>query len=209
MTRTPFYLTLLLGVVMVGLFCAPSSHAQVYKKVLEDGTVVYTDKKEAGAEEVQVESVVSEFEPVKRATDGAITTGTESADEEGDDNVQASIAITSPAHEATIRSNEGIVNVTWAAQTRNVKGRLNYQLWVDNQLTYEGPSAGVTLRDMNRGEHRLRVRLFDESGTELAVSDTLVIFIHQASIYNPALNSGNSSGNSSGNVNMGGTSGQN
>ncbi|WP_417690210.1 DUF4124 domain-containing protein [Pseudidiomarina sp.] len=200
MTRTSLLATLLLG-VMVSLFCAPPSQAQVYKKVLEDGTVVYTDKKEAGAEEVKVDSVVSEFAPVK--TKAAASTG-DSAEQdasEDDGSVEASIAITTPTHEATIRSNEGIVDVAWAARTRNVPGRLHYELWVDNQLAYEGPSAGVTLSDLNRGEHRLRVRLFDENGAELAVSDTTVIFIHQASIYNPALNSNG--------VNMGGTSGQN
>lgn len=200
MTRSSLLLTLLIGVVL-GLFCAPASQAQVYKKVLEDGTVVYTDKKEVGAEEVEVESVVSEFEPVKRET--AAQTNSSGEGDGSDDNgeIQASIAITSPAHEATIRSNQGIVDVAWAAQTRNVEGRLSYELWVDNQLAYEGRSSGVTLSDLNRGEHRLRVRLFDERGTELAVSDTTVIFVHQASIYNPALNTNG--------VNMGGTSGQN
>lgn len=200
MTRTSLTAALLLG-VMVSLFCVPASQAQVYKKVLEDGTVVYTDKKEAGSEEVQVESVVSEFAPVKRAATSSEDTG-ESAEQASEDgSVQASIEITSPAHEATIRSNEGIVDVAWAARTRNVEGRLSYELWVDNQLAYQGPAAGVTLRELNRGEHRLRVRLFDESGSELAVSDTTVIFIHQASIYNPALNSNG--------VNIGGASGQN
>lgn len=204
MTRTPFYFTLLLG-VMAGLFCVPSGQAQVYKKVLEDGTVVYTDKKEAGAEEVQVESVVSEFEPVKRAATEQAGSSTEADAENGD--VQARIAITSPAHEATIRSNEGIVDVAWAAQTRNVEGRLSYELWVDNQLAYQGRSSGVTLSDLNRGEHRLRVRVFDESGSELAVSDTVVIFVHQATIFNPAL--GTSGSVNSGTLNMGGSSGQN
>lgn len=200
MTRTSFSAALLFG-VMVSLFCAPNSQAQVYKKVLEDGTVVYTDKKEAGAEEVKVESVVSEFEPVKRGTAAQTDGSGEGEGSEDNGEVQASIAITSPAHEATIRSNQGIVDVTWAAQTRNVKGRLSYELWVDNRLAYEGRAAGVTLSDLNRGEHRLRVRLFDETGSELAVSDTTVIFVHQASIYNPALNTNG--------VNMGGTSGQN
>lgn len=201
MTRTSFTAALLLG-VMVSLFCAPTTQAQVYKKVLEDGTVVYTDKKGEGAEEVQVESVVSEFAPVKRTPTtseaGADTTAADVAENEA---VEASIAITSPAHEATIRSNQGIVEVTWAAQTRNVQGQLGYELWVDNQLAYQGPAQGVTLSDLNRGEHRLRVRLFDESGSQLAVSDTTVIFIHQASIYNPALNSNG--------VAIGGASGQN
>lgn len=202
MTRTSLLTTLLIG-VMVGLFYCPSAQAQVYKKVLEDGTVVYTDKKQAGAEEIQVESVVSEFEPVKRADDtDAIASETEvasSANENGP--VQANIEIISPANEATIRSNEGNVTVTWAAQTRNVKGPLNYKLSMDNQIAYEGKGSGVTLGGLNRGEHTLVVRVFDDLGTLLATSEPVVFYLHQASIYNPALNSGG--------VNQGGTSGQN
>ena len=199
MTRTSLTAALLLG-VMVSLFCAPASQAQVYKKVLEDGTVVYTDKKEAGSEEVQVESVVSEFAPVNRGV--ATNPPMDEVDASKDGNGKASIAITSPANEETIRSNEGIVDVAWAARTgRNIEERLNYKLWVDGQLVYEGEAVGVTLRDVNRGEHRLQVRVFDEKGSELAASDTTVIYVQQATIYNPALNTNG--------ISMGGASGQN
>ncbi|RUO63690.1 DUF4124 domain-containing protein [Pseudidiomarina insulisalsae] len=187
--------TLFIGVLASLLFSfTAAAQDKVYKKVLEDGTVVYTDEKQEGAEEVEVETVVSEFEPVESAV-------LKQPDEEAqDEQVAASVSIVAPAHEQTIRSNQGIVDVIWAPQTRNVEGELSYELLVDGNIAYQGDANGATLEGLNRGEHRLRVRMYDEAGEELAVSDTVVIYMHQATIYNPALNP---------NVNNGGTGGQN
>ncbi|CAB0151404.1 hypothetical protein PSI9734_01792 [Pseudidiomarina piscicola] len=178
------------------LLLAVPSDAQVYRKVLEDGTVVYTDQKEEGAEQVSLNVTTSEFAPPKDKfvatdadTDEAIDT---------DPQVSASVEIVSPAHEATVRDNEGRLIVAWADRVRNVRGRVNYELYVDGQVAYQGLATGVSLEGLNRGEHRLQVRMYNEQGAELARSDTTVIYMHQASIFNPALNN-----------NTGGTSGQN
>ncbi|MDN7125891.1 DUF4124 domain-containing protein [Pseudidiomarina sp. 1APR75-33.1] len=191
----PFLRTLLAVLTFVSLLLVGAvSEAQVYRKVLEDGTVIYTDQKQEGAERININTVTSDFAPVTR-------TQTETSDDEASDaeqQVEASVEIVSPEHEATVRDNRGRMNVAWAESVRNVRGRVSFKLFVDNQVAYEGPASGVSLEGLNRGEHRLQVRMYNEQGAELARSDTTVIYMHQASIYNPALNN-----------NAGGTSGQN
>lgn len=176
------------------LMLATPSHAQqIYKKRNADGSVTYTDQKQAGAEEVKVETVVSEFATLKRA-DSAIDTNSL----ERDESVTASVSITSPRHEQTIRDNEGDVTVSWQDQVENLDGDPQFKLYFNNQLTYEGPANSITMSGLPRGEHRLMVRMFDEQGTTLAQSSTVTFYLHQASVLNPAINNA-----------QGGTGGQN
>ncbi|MGQ4277572.1 hypothetical protein ACQ5ES_11040 [Pseudidiomarina sp. E22-M8] len=186
--RNVLFVVSIVSLLVVGA----TSEAQVYRKVLEDGTVIYTDQKQEGAERININTVTSDFAPVTRTESELAAQDTAEQDNE----VTASVEIVRPSHEETIRDNQGRLNVAWTAQVQNVRGRLSYELYVDSQVAYQGAATGVSLDGLNRGEHRLQVRMFSEQGAELARSDTTVIFMHQASILNPALN--NTSGGTSG-----------
>lgn len=169
------------GSLLFGL-ATPSHAQQIYKKRNADGSVTYTDQKQSGAEEVKVETVVSEFVTVKRAESSIDTDTLERADA-----VTASVNITSPRHEQTIRDNEGNVTVSWQDQAKNLEGDPQFKLYFNNQLTYEGPANSITMSGLPRGEHRLMVRMFDARGNTLAQSSTVTFFLHQASVLNPAI----------------------
>lgn len=181
----------LASLLILAILSIASATAQIYKKTLADGTVIYTDQPQDGAEEVTVEPVVSEFRTLRpTATAEQATSATEPSDYLG----PAQVSITTPVQQQSIRSNEGIVEVQWQAQVADSKVRLHYELWVDSQLAYDGPATGVTLSALNRGEHRLQVRLFEDGGKELARSQTIVIYILKASVFNPALQGGGGAG---------------
>lgn len=188
--RNVFYVLAIVSLLFVGA----NSEAQVYRKVLEDGTVIYTDQKQEGAERININTVTSDFAPVTRTEPELTPQEAAEANEE----VSADVEIVRPAHEQTVRDNLGRLNVVWAESVRNVRGRVSFELYVDGQVAYQGTARSVSLEGLNRGEHRLHVRMYSEQGAELARTDTTVIYMHQASVLNPALNN-----------TQGGTSGQN
>ncbi|MBY6064532.1 hypothetical protein [Pseudidiomarina sediminum] len=180
----------LASLLLLAILSIASATAQIYKKTLDDGTVIYTDEKQDGSEPVQVEPVVTEFRSLAPSPSSAPVANDDSSDYVG----PAQISIVSPQQQQSIRSNEGIVEVQWQAEVGDSKIRLHYELWVDSQLAYDGPATGVTLSALNRGEHRLQVRLFEDGGNELARSETVVVYIHKASVFNPALQGGGGAG---------------
>lgn len=177
----------LLGLLLlIGLAATPVA-SQVYKKCDANGVCSYSDKPQAGAEAIEVNTVVTEFTPVTPAPTQPTPT-TEPLDSAGPPRV--TVSITSPIHRDTVRSNGGEFEVIWVADIENLADDPVYQLRLDTVPVYEGPLTQVTLRDVARGERRLQVRVFAADGTELAQSDTVEFYVQRVSVFSPARQGG-------------------
>ena len=177
----------LLGLLISMLLLAAPAASQVYKKCDANGVCSYSDQPQAGAEAIEVKTVVTEFAKAPVPPSVAVETP-ELPENAGPPEV--SVAITSPLPLSTVRSNSGEFEVVWASEIKNLEGDPVYQLRLDTEPVYEGPLTQVILRDVSRGQRRLQVRVFATDGTEWAQSDTVEFFVQRVSVFSPARQGG-------------------
>ncbi|MCV2883737.1 DUF4124 domain-containing protein [Aestuariibacter sp. AA17] len=168
--------TIVLCMLLVISFCASS---KIYKVVNEDGTVVYTDKFQAGAEEMTMSSTsTNTVSSLNTPSNSPTLSTTSSTKKQERKRPNYSLSILQPANEATIRDNNGAFHVV-AELTPLVAGR--FQLFIDGELIQTQPNPRFSLQGIERGEHQLQVKFKHSSGKILASSPPVVIYLHQAS----------------------------
>ncbi len=94
---------------------------------------------------------------------------------------QYDIAITTPKNQATIRDNTGSVYISGAIRPR-FKSGLQIQLMLDEK-PYNAPQkhAIFSLKNVDRGEHKIKMLLLDEKGKIIASSESVTFYMHRAS----------------------------
>ncbi len=156
---------------------------KIYKVVLADGRVVYTDTPPKGA--VSVEELgklkpgsTVAMTPVKPAPQAAQprTPATPI--------INYRLQVTQPAHETTLRDNQGNVNVVGQITPTNARG--SYQLFLNGALAQTQPYPQFQLTNLDRGAHEIQIKLVGETGRLLASSPTSTFYLHKASALNRA-----------------------
>ena len=92
------------------------------------------------------------------------------------------VEINQPKENATIRDNTGSVYVSGSIKPIFKQG-LNIQLYLDNK-PYEKPQSHsmFVLRDIDRGEHIIKMELLNEKGKVIASSKPITFYMHRASV---------------------------
>ena len=157
----------------------PALQAQeIWRHVDEQGAVHYADRPFAGAVRAEL-SEASRWSGRAAGPSGLEERGpTYGRPREGAD---PALAIARPAAEATVWGPGGVLEVTLAADLEFEPGsRLVLELdGVETEWRGEPPT--VRLSEVWRGEHRLRARLFDAKGKELAASEEVRFYKREPS----------------------------
>ena len=165
---------MILRILLITALFVPSVQSQtIYKVVKEDGTVLYTDVPQDGAETLEFEANTKN---VADSPDIKATQKTQSRDTQPD----YKVSITSPEPEATIRNNNGQFSIT-AATTPAFRGR--YRLTFDGQPTRINSSGKFNLTGIDRGAHTYHIDIIDNKGKTLASSPQQTLYLHQASVF--------------------------
>ncbi len=146
---------------------------KIYKVVKADGSIVYTDKPPANAQEYKLEvkpNIIATPTHKNSATTIPASNSAPSPD--------YSVTITSPANEATVRNNAGTVTIS-VNVSPEVKGL--YRLIVNGEPTAQQASPVFELQELNRGEYKIKIELLDQSGKLLASSPLSTFYLHKAS----------------------------
>lgn len=167
---------LLLFILLVISLAAPvhSDTAKIYVWRNEAGVLVFSDSPRAGAEEVATEP-------------GNVIQSSTSLDTNVLDITpklvveKFEITINTPKNNATIRDNTGSVYISGGIKPR-FKDGLEIQLMLDGQ-PYESPQphSMFSLRNIDRGEHNIKMLLIDETGKIIASSEPVTFYMHRAS----------------------------
>jgi len=150
----------------------------VYKKVNKDGSVEYSDMPFPGAAELTLKDIKAQntLPSFKRPS----TTNKKSARVQAD--TKAAISIQSPSNGETIRNNQG--NLTILVQKQGSKNnKYKTQILINGAPVGEPTQASViSIKNINRGEQKIKAQLLSSSGKILATSSETVVFLHRASI---------------------------
>lgn len=157
---------------------ATSAAQPIYKTTSEDGTPVFSDQRAPGAEPVELDEG-NVFAPPTDAVPAADAGATpESPPAERYD-----VRITQPADEASVRSNNGDLTVTAAMEPSPGPGA-RFELLLDGVAVARGDGGTFDLDALDRGTHRLQVRVLGADGGILATSDTVTFYLLRASRLN-------------------------
>ena len=164
---------LLLTLIITLLSCSVLAAAtKIYVWRSDDGVLVFSDSPKPGAEEVDVR------EP--NTASSVDTSMLDLTPQVIKDDYQ--VEINQPKENATIRDNTGSVYVTGSIKPIFKQG-LTIQLYLDNK-PYEKPQphSMFVLRDIDRGEHIIKMKLLNEKGKVIASSNPITFYMHRASV---------------------------
>ncbi|GLX78094.1 hypothetical protein tinsulaeT_14340 [Thalassotalea insulae] len=171
MTSLRMIILMLLALVLSVPVSATSTKIYVWRNA--DGVLVYSDSPKPGAEEVDVK----ESNQMSSSIDTSILDINPKVIEEKYD-----VEITQPAHQATIRDNTGSVYVSGRIKPVFKQG-LKVKLLLDNTpYDIPQPHSMFVLRNVDRGEHQVKMELVDEKGKVIASSDPIIFYMHRASV---------------------------
>ena len=140
-----------------------------------NGVLIFSDSPQPGAQEVNLTSRPNIMESVDPSLPARKPIEVE----------PFKIEITQPENNGTVRDNTGSVYVSGRIPPMFQRG-LQVRLVVDGTpLSEPQNKATFILRDIDRGEHKLQMELFDQSGKLIATSPVTTFYLHRASVINP------------------------
>ncbi len=169
---------LLLGLLVFGM-CIGAEKEKVYRSTDAEGNVVYSDRPEPGAEEIErvdVQTIEAPKTPPKQR----------SVEKLVPEYRYTEVAISSPKNDETIWNNAGDLTVTLLL-VPNLNAGLGHRvaLSMDGaQIGQPGTQLQYQLTGIERGTHVLKAVILDKDGKQLAASGTTTVHLHQASVLN-------------------------
>jgi len=154
--------------------------AGVYKNVQPDGTIIYSDQKAEGAEELKLPELQTYTAPPlggDKAADAASGAAVDPAVSVG----YKSIVISTPENDATLRDNAGNVAVTLTLQPP-LEVKHSVDIRMDGRSIGKGRGTSISLTNVDRGTHTLEAVVLDENGKEVGRSATTTFHLNRVSV---------------------------
>ena len=152
-----------------------SGSAKIYVWRDESGVLVYSDSPRPGAEEVKPKkgNIVSSSSNVE-------TQALDIQSKEIKEDYQ--VVINHPKDNSTIRDNTGSVYISGSIKPIFKRG-LKIQLILDDE-PYLTPQTHTmfSLRNIDRGEHQIKMKLLNEKGKVIALSKAITFYMHRTSV---------------------------
>ena len=160
--------------IMSLLIPAYATSAKVYVWRDESGVLVFSDSPKPGAEEIEINTANQNISP---SIDTSIL---DIKPQKLDDKFE--VDIIRPTNNSTIRDNTGSVHVSGRIKPVFKQG-LSIQLFVDD-VPYNAPQTHsmFALRDIERGEHQIKLVLLNAKGKVIASSKPVTFYMHRASV---------------------------
>lgn len=160
----------LLFLIIIAPLCANT----IYKTVKADGTVVYSDVPSPNS--IAVSMVHDNNVAIPKLADVPATK--QASNQAVKPIKQYQIKVLAPGPQATIRNNNGELNIHFEISPEFIG---EVYLLLDNQRVKTKGKTQITLKNVERGEHKIEVQLRDNSGKIFASSGQQTFYLHKAS----------------------------
>jgi Domain of unknown function (DUF4124) len=152
------------------------SQAAIYKWKLPDGTVVFSDQPNPGAEEVELPKLQTYTPPPSPAFTSEVATPTQNAP------AYTTLMITTPGNDEAIRENSGKIEINIAVEPPLQIGD-KILVKMDGQAIGDPSSSQHYILDnVDRGTHTLQATVLDADGNSLIDSEAVTFHLQRVSI---------------------------
>lgn len=170
----------------LGLLAGTAS-AQIYSWTDAEGNRVYSDQPRSGASTVELKPT-NVVEPPPNANSSR--QGQNTRQQPSASNAYQQLSITNPAHDSSIRSNEGDLTLTVVTDPP-LSGSHLLKVSIDGVPSQTGvPGTGaathqLTVHNVDRGTHELAAIVVDARGEELQRSPSITVHLQRTSLNQP------------------------
>lgn len=155
---------------------AGAAEARIYKWIMPDGSVQYSDRpQEENAKEAKLPPLVT-YTP-RPVPEQAPAQEAPAPAPEG----YQSFSISSPANDTAVRDNAGNLTLNFSVVPSLEKGHA-IDIYMDGRKFGQAKLPVVTLTNVSRGSHEIYGVIVDESGAELARTDTVTVTLQRVSV---------------------------
>ncbi|WP_286264303.1 DUF4124 domain-containing protein [Thalassotalea atypica] len=162
-------------IILTVIFSFPvnAGQAKVYVWRDENGVLVFSDSPRADAEEVKVRDDTLTLPSVDTSI---LDIKPQVIDESYE------VVITQPENNATIRDNSGSVYISGGIKPIFKRGH-KIQLYLDGNPHKKPQTHSMfALRNIDRGEHQIKMDLIDDKGKVIASSEAVTFYMHRTSV---------------------------
>ncbi|ASJ71072.1 hypothetical protein [Granulosicoccus antarcticus] len=173
LARAVSLLSLSLLAVFTGLSFAEES--PIYKSIAEDGSTIFTDQPAADATIIKPPPLnVMDAVATKPTTAGAPTSGVQPSA------IIENVVIDQPTHQQTFNDPKDPIWVQFnTSPAKSLPTGITANIRVDGILVVTGNRHRMPIDAPIRGAHQIQVQLVDESGSIIAESELVEIFVKQ------------------------------
>ncbi|MFN3579421.1 MAG: DUF4124 domain-containing protein [Pseudomonas sp.] len=187
---SPTYLRLTLGVLIT--LMSASAAAQIYKWKDAEGNTIFSDQPHPGSQTIELPptNTVETPRPNRPAPSGGFNSTEDDQAQLGEPGSYRVLKIASPEDGEAIRSNEGSVNLTINTEPALSSGHL-LRAEIDGELRQEAvpgnnqPVQRMTLHNIDRGSHSIRVLIFNSRGEQIQGSSAITVHLQRTSVNQP------------------------
>ncbi|WP_371374139.1 DUF4124 domain-containing protein [Thalassotalea aquiviva] len=141
------------------------------------GDLVFSDSPKPGAEEISEEIIIKNKQTIMSSVDTSILDITPRVMSE-----EYHVEITQPEDHSTIRDNSGSIYISGRVAPVFKQGH-KVRLLLDGKQHSEPQTRSVfILRDVDRGEHKIKLELLNNKGKVIASSEERTIYLHRARV---------------------------
>lgn len=151
-----------------------TSFADIYKWVDSNGNTHFSDTPHQGAEKLNIPDAQSYSPPAAQHIDDKSLTGKSGEQKE---HHYSNVAVVQPDNGATIRNNQGYVEVTAQVEPKLMEGDQIQLIFDGSPLGEPQPILHFQLSNIYRGSHTIAVQVIDVEGNALASSDPITIYM--------------------------------
>jgi hypothetical protein len=170
------------GLALLLVASAALAEAQAYRWVDENGVVHYSDRPQAGAEEVELESAPAISIPPRRTAIAARPAPVEDAEDADAVFGYESLTVASPGAEETLWNIGGVLDVNLNLQPALRTGHQLRVYFDGNPQTVNG--TRFQLQEVYRGVHNLQAEVLDQAGELMIRSQPSRFYVQQTTIVN-------------------------
>jgi hypothetical protein len=159
--------------------------AEIYKEIDKDGNVVYTDV--PGKAKQKPVDVTPMTTYKSRPVTGAASAAKTKKAEKKTTTTYSTLQVTSPAADAVIRANNGVISISLQSQPGlDTKAGHHYVILIDGQQRKTSTASSITVDNVDRGTHSIGAEIRDEGDQVMVSASPVQITVLRASVLKPA-----------------------
>lgn len=168
---------ILLILVLTSTISQAADKKKIYVWRNAEGVLVFSDSPKPNVKSDTID--VSKTPNIIQSVDASILSGDTSKEELLD---VVSIDIVKPLDQDTIRDNTGSLYINGLIKPSFKRGMSVVLKFDDKKVAGPQKSAVFIMRDVDRGEHRVQLEVWNDSGKVIAVSKPITVYLHRASV---------------------------